>query len=550
MVHRSRFGFATRVLAVALAVLGVAATRASAAELRVDGGSASCSDVAGSAQPLCTISRAAALAKPGDVVLINPGRYAESVRPGASGTASAPIRYVAAQPGVVIDAAGAATALKLIGVSHLSFEGLTVTGALSQGVWMDGAGAIVLSGMSVTGNTGAGVQIKASTGVEVRDSRLADNGSAGIFELAGTSGDRYVRNTIQDNGIGGSVYNGDGIQLGGSGAYVAGNTITGNGDPGPYEHGIYAGAAASGYVIESNVFSRNAAAGVKAAGTGIVRYNRFQDEGRYAVVASDNPAPVEVSYNLITGRYQHALFLTSGTTAARARIWNNTIVETGRSSDSGDASALFVNAADSLDFRNNVIVYDNADNLGVAFWVNDHTRLGSLTSSANWFFSHDASHRDLAYDGSRLTLAAWQARTGQDQASTAATAPSFDADWRLTAPAPGVALGLPHDFAGTPVPDGGQVDIGAFQALAPPAPAAAAPPAAPVVATVPVAPVAAAPAAAPVVATPSATGSASSAPALSRAKARTPARAKRKASRRHAKKKRRHRSARRTSRRR
>jgi hypothetical protein len=517
-----RVSFAGRVLAVVLVLLGVAATRASAAQLRVDGGSASCSDVAGSAQPLCTISRAAALAKPGDVVLIDRGRYVESVRPAASGTASAPIRYVAAEPGVVIDAAGAATALKLIGVSHLSFAGLTVTGALSQGVWMDGADAIVLSEASVSGNTGAGVQIKASTGIEVRDSTLADNGGAGIFELAGSTGGRYVDDTIRDNGIGGSVYNGDGIQLGGSGAYVAGNTITGNGDPGPYEHGIYAGAGASGYVIDSNVFSRNGGAGVKAAGTGTIRYNRFQDEGRYAIVASDNPDPVQVSYNLITGRYQHAVFLTSGTTAARAQIWNNTIVVTGRSSTSGDASALFVNAAGSLDFRNNVIVYDNPDDLGVAFWINDHTRVGSLTSSANRFFSRDASHRDLAYDGSRLTLAAWQARTAQDQTSTSATAPVFDTGWRLTTPVLGVALGLPRDFAGSPVPESG-VDIGAFQASAPsaqPAPVVSTPPASPAVATAP--------------APPAGTASPARAPATAgHARPRTPARAR---SRRHASK--------------
>jgi hypothetical protein len=68
---------------------------------------------------------------------------------------------------------------------------------------MDGAAAIALSDVSVSGNTGAGVQIKASAGVEVRDSTLAHNGSAGIFELAGSTGGRYVGNTIQDNGIGG-----------------------------------------------------------------------------------------------------------------------------------------------------------------------------------------------------------------------------------------------------------------------------------------------------------------------------------------------------------
>src|SRR3954471_12824899 len=137
-------------------------------------------------------------------------------------------------------------------------------------------------------------------------------------------------NTITGNGIGAGTYGGDGIQLGGTGALVAGNQITGNGDPGPYEHGIYTSAASSGWTIQLNRLADNGGANVKAAGTGVVRRNRLTN-GRYGIVLSDNPVAVTVEHNLIEGRAQHLVFLTAGTTAAKARLLANTVVQTGRS---------------------------------------------------------------------------------------------------------------------------------------------------------------------------------------------------------------------------
>ena len=69
--------------------------------------------------------------------------------------------------------------------------------------------------------------------------------------------------------------------------------------------------------------------------------------GLFGVVLSDNPAPVTVQYNLIQGRFQHGVLLTTGHTPARARLWNNTVQQTGRSTRSGNASAVFVASARS-----------------------------------------------------------------------------------------------------------------------------------------------------------------------------------------------------------
>lgn len=417
-------------LVAACALLALAAARADAAELWVDGGNAACSDARGAAQvtapatPWCTVSRAAREAGAGDTVRVRAGTYRETVRPVRSGTPAAPIRFVA-EAGAVLDAAGAATggaaapnAIKLIGVSDVAFDGFEVRGGTAQGIWVDGCARIALQRLRVVAGAGAGIQLKASADVRVEDSAIAGNGGAGIMELAGTRDGRYLRNVVTGNGRGGGAFNGDGIQLGGSGALIAGSTIAGNGDDGPYEHGVYSAPGSRDWTIESSELRGNGGANVKAAGgPGIVRANVL-DGGRYGIVLSDNPAMVTVERNEVRGSAQHLVFLTAGASAARARLFSNTIVQAGRSTAAGDASAVFVNAAAALELRDNALAYANPDALGVALWVNDATRLAEFSSDGNTFCATDVRDRPLAWNGSRVTLAAWRAVSAQDLLST------------------------------------------------------------------------------------------------------------------------------------
>jgi hypothetical protein len=470
---RRRALLAALALALALALVASAPASAPASQLWVDAGSPACSDArtptqVGSADtPWCTLGPAGAQARAGDTVHVLAAIYHGTLRPLNSGTASAPIRFVAAEPGVALDAAGAANAVKLIGVSDVALEGMTVRGGSSQGVWIDNAPRAALTDLDVTGNSGAGIQVKATSGLVVQDSTIDGNGSTGILELAGTTGAHYLDNEIASNGIGGGTYGGDGVQLGGSGALVQGNAIDGNGDPGPYEHGVYAAAASSGWTIERNELRDNGGANVKAAGgPGVVRRNHLAN-GRYGIVLSDNPAAVTVEHNLIEGRAQHLVFLTAGASAARARLWANTVVQTGRSTGSGDASAVFVNAAASLELRDNLLCYANADALGVALWVNDASRLGSLASDANWVCGTDVRNRPFAWNGSRTTLAGWQTASGADARSLASAPPTFDPALRVSSANLGLSrgdrLGLLEDYAGTLLPASGPVDIGAYE---------------------------------------------------------------------------------------
>jgi hypothetical protein len=444
---------------------------AHAADLWVDR-DAACSDAytraqaAASDTPWCTVARATSQAVAGDTVRVAAGVYRGPVRFVQSGTPSAPIRLVAAEPGVVIDGGGAAEAILFKLVTDVEVSGVRVTGGATQGIWVEGGARVALRDVELSGNPGAGVRLRSTADFALTDSLVTGNGSAGVMELAGSVRARYTGNTVRDNGRAAAAYNGDGIQLGGSGALVAGNVITGNGS-GPYEHGVYTGAQSAGWTIEGNTVAHNAGANVKAAGgPGVVRRNRLTG-GQFGLVLSDNPAVVDVDVNVLSGYAQHLVLLTAGSAPSRARLRANTIVQNGRSTTSGEASAVFVLAAASLELRDNLLCYQGADSLGVSVMVNDASRLGSLVSEANWFCARDGRSHHLGWNGSRVPLTTWRTVTGEDARSLTSWAPSFDSAQRVTSTNWGRDradwLGLPTDFGGAAMPAAGAVDIGAWQ---------------------------------------------------------------------------------------
>jgi hypothetical protein len=160
------------IIAFALVGVAVRAGGARAADLWVDIGSSNCSDAISASQPTperpwCTVGRAASLATAGDTVYIMPGDYPGSVRPTASGSPGLPIRFVGVGVGVSIDAVGASSAIKLVGVSDVSFQGVRVTGATGEGIWVERCARLGLLGVDVEGNPGAGIEIKDSSAVSV-----------------------------------------------------------------------------------------------------------------------------------------------------------------------------------------------------------------------------------------------------------------------------------------------------------------------------------------------------------------------------------------------
>lgn len=118
---------------------------------------------AGSSTQGIEVAKAAALvqavrdAKPGDTILIAPGRYKTPLRFTAanSGTKAEPIVITSRDgPGtVVIDGSGSSIAIKFSGASHIAMRRLDVTGANYHGVFFDtGAHHITLDGSRVYDN--------------------------------------------------------------------------------------------------------------------------------------------------------------------------------------------------------------------------------------------------------------------------------------------------------------------------------------------------------------------------------------------------------------
>lgn len=457
-------------LVAALALPGAA----HAADLYVNPSQLTCSDGATAAvaanpmTPWCSPAPALRQAVAGDAVHLAAATYAAQFRPMASGVPGQPIVYQADGP-VTISAPAGTVSVMLVGVHDIVLRGATVLAAAPQAVWIDNAARIALDGVTVTNSAGTGVQVKGGTAVTIANARLVGNARAGLLEMRQSAGLTLSASTVSGNGKDGQQYNGDGVALNGSGGSVLDCTITGNGDGAGFEHGIYAGPLADGYTIERNQIGGNAGADIKAAGgPGLVAENRLTSS-MFGLVISDNPALVTFAYNLVQGTFQHGILVTTGTGPARARLWNNTVQQTGRATSSGNASAVFVVSAAQLEVRNNLFSYTNADLLGSAFLLNDTTRVTSFAADTNWYSSPDPGQRRVAWNGARVTMAQWRSLSHVDAASIDSAPPSFDAAGRVTSAnlgaAKGISLGLSHDLVGTALPASAPPDMSAFQRI-------------------------------------------------------------------------------------
>jgi hypothetical protein len=469
-----RSAHARRCVAACILLLAAwcSTSSARADALYVDPGSTACSDQASvliassPATPWCSPSPAARLARPGDIVHLAPATYAAQLRPTASGTPGLPIVFQADGP-VTIAPPDASVGVLLSGVHDLVVRGVSVLANATQGIAIDNAQNITVDRDSVTNHGGSGVWIKHGTAVVVSRCVLSDSERAGLFDSLYAVGTTLSDSTITGNGIDGQQFGGDGVDLNGTDEVARGNTITGNGDGAGFEHGIYVGATAVHYSITGNSIAGNAGADIKATGgAGVIAYNALRSSF-WGLALSDNTTMVTVEYNLVQGSFQHGIFLTTGTTPARARLLNNTVEQTGRWTTSGDASAVFVASAAQLVLRNDLLSYTNPDALGSALFVNNARLLTSLDSQTNWFSSTDSRGRDLAWNGTRVGIADWRRLSAHDVASIDSVPPLFDTSGRVASAnlgaGAGTWLGLRRDLAGTLLPVNGAPDIGAYQ---------------------------------------------------------------------------------------
>lgn len=266
--------------------------------------------------PWRTLGHAAGFAPANSTVEVASGTYA----PFSIGRSDLVIEPMA---GATVTVSGGSSAIAVTG-SGITIRGLRVTGATSQGIWVDSSSDVLLDDLTVDHNLGAGAQIIRSSNVTVQNSSFTSNLLAGLRELDGTTGGTYVGNTIADNGHDGEPYNGDGLLLKGSGGYVADNLILRNGDDPTYEHGIYVATTATNYLITGNTLDGNAASGIKASGQGTVTNNSISGSVR-GIVFADDGGSVVVQRNTVSATL-YSILVTSNCVLSRYSSDYNTFV--------------------------------------------------------------------------------------------------------------------------------------------------------------------------------------------------------------------------------
>ena len=188
------------------------------------------------ATPFCTIGTAAAKAVAGQTVSVAAGTYNEAVTVKNSGTASAPITYLAASGTVVT---GGANGFKLSGRSYVVIRGFTVTQTGAVGILVSSSNHVTLdgndvsvAGQRVSGLTAKGISLSGTTASLVENNKTHDNSDAGIGVTSASNGNTITGNESYGNARGFSRA-AAGIDLRGSSAnVVSANRLHDNEDSG------------------------------------------------------------------------------------------------------------------------------------------------------------------------------------------------------------------------------------------------------------------------------------------------------------------------------
>lgn len=387
-----------------------------------------------SGAPWATLQYAADRVGPGDRVTVRAGNY-KGFYLDTSGTASSPIEFFA-EPGALINT--------------------PATGAGNQdGVNLELASHIIIDGFSVTGMPRAGIR---SVGLDddmaefvtIRNVHAYNNGRWGIF--TGHVNDLLIEN----NETSGSILE-HGIYVSNSGdrPVIRNNVTWGNhgagihmnGDASLGGDGLITGALVSGNRIYSNAASING--GAFGGGSGI-NMDGVQDS--------------RIENNLLYDNHASgiSLFMEDGAEGSKGNVVvNNTIHQ----ASNGRWGLNIQNGSTDNTVLNNVL-------------LTQHSFRGAIdisTDSLPGFVSdYNAIASRFTTNGgdSVLSLAQWQAATGQDAHSfTATPAQLFEnwnaGDYRLRSDSPAINKGTATeapavDIVGTSRP-AGAIDVGAYE---------------------------------------------------------------------------------------
>jgi parallel beta-helix repeat protein len=220
---------------VALASVAVGASPAHATTYYVSTGGQD-TNPGTQASPWRTIAKAAATMVAGDTAIVAGGTYAERVTATKSGTATAPIKFVAASGQTpIIDGAAVSTGqygalFAFSNVSYVKLDGFTIKNSQGYGVMLAGnTTRVEAANLDVSNCASAGaIWVEGATSPSystIRNNNVHDNPHGGIV-LWNSPGGYYLveRNRVWNNAGGGNF---DGIQVGGEAAglhHVVGTT--------------------------------------------------------------------------------------------------------------------------------------------------------------------------------------------------------------------------------------------------------------------------------------------------------------------------------------
>ena len=374
-----------------------------------------------SAHPWRTLQFAANTVHAGDTVIVHAGNYIgfDMVN---SGTSAAPITFQA-DAGVVINQANMIT---------------------PDGINLEGASWIVIQGFTVTGMPRAGIRSVTNQHVTIRGNTTDKNGEWGIF--SGFSDDLTIENNVASNSV---QQHGIYVSNSGDRPIIRGNTIFGNHDAGIHMNGdISQGGDGiiTGALVEDNIIYDNGLGGASGINCDGVQQSRIQNNLLYNNHASG------ISLYQIDG----------GGPSSNNVVVNNTVIV----ASDGRWALNIQNGSTGNTVYNNI--FYNFHSFRGAMDISQDSLTGFVSD-----YNVVISRFTLDGGNSVLSLAQWQATTGQDTHSIVATPDQLFVnpagnDYHLKAGSPAIDAGTATqaplvDLEGHARPHGNGFDIGCYE---------------------------------------------------------------------------------------
>jgi parallel beta-helix repeat protein len=417
----------------AIGALGLSTSSARGAEYFVAAAGGSNANPGTAALPWATLQHAADVVGAGDRVVARPGSYTGFYFD-ESGTAASPIEFFA-EPGALITQRNATT---------------------PDGINLEGSSHVIIDGFDVTNMPRAGVRSVLGEFVTIRNVHAYDNNTWGIF--TGFVDDLLIENNeTHGSAVEHGIYvsnSGDRPVLRGNKSYNnRGSGIHMNGDESQGGDGIISDALVTGNWI----FGNAAFNGTSFGGGSGINMDGVQDSRIENNLLYDNHA---------SGISLYSIDGAEGSTGNL--VINNTIHQPAQ-------SRWAVNIRDgSTDntVRNNILLNDHGFRGAISVWEDS---IDGFASDYNVLVSRFLIENEDE-DAPVLTLAQWQAATGNDAHSIVATSGSLFVnagafDYHLKSGAAAINAGSPLnapaiDFFGTARPQGTGIDVGAHELAA------------------------------------------------------------------------------------